>query len=48
LTPGQALGADGGEITQINTDHLVLREWHVNQQGQWQAQFNRWPKQGTP
>jgi hypothetical protein len=48
LTPGQALGADGGEITQVNTDHVVLREWHINHQGQWQAQFTLWPKQGTP
>jgi Tfp pilus assembly protein PilP len=48
LTPGQALGADGGEIMQVNPDHLVLREWHINHQGQWQAQFTRWPKQGTP
>ncbi len=48
LTPGQALGADGGEIMQVNPDHLVLREWHINHQGQLQAQFTRWPKQGTP
>jgi Tfp pilus assembly protein PilP len=48
LTTGQALGADGGEITQVNPDHFVLREWHINHQGQWQAQFTRWPKQGTP
>jgi Tfp pilus assembly protein PilP len=48
LTPGQALGADGGEIMQVNPDHLVLRDWHINHQGQWQAQFTRWPKQGTP
>jgi Tfp pilus assembly protein PilP len=48
VSPGQALGADGGEITQVNPDHLVLREWHINHQGQLQAQFTRWPKQGTP
>lgn len=48
LTAGQALGADGGEITQVNTDHVVLREWQFNPQGQWQAQFTLWPKQGTP
>jgi len=48
VTAGQALGADGGEITQVNPDHVVLREWHINHQGQLQAQFTRWPKQGTP
>lgn len=48
LTLGQALGADGGEITQVNTDHVVLREWQFNHQGQLQARFTRWPKQGTP
>jgi hypothetical protein len=37
VSPGQALGAHGGEITQVNTDHVVLREWQVNPQGQWQA-----------
>ena len=48
LTPGQALGADGGEITHVNPDHVVLREWQFNHQGQWQARFTLWPKQGTP
>jgi len=48
VSPGQALGADGGEITQVNTDHLVLREWQFNPQGQLQARFTLWPKQGTP
>ncbi len=45
---GQALGADGGEISQVNTDHVLLREWQFNHQGQLQARFTRWPKQGTP
>ena len=48
LTLGQALGADGGEITQVNPDHVVLREWQFNPQGKLQAQSTRWPKQGTP
>jgi hypothetical protein len=48
VTAGQALGADGGEITQVNPDHVVLREWHINHQGQLQALSTRWPKQGTP
>jgi hypothetical protein len=48
LTLGQALGADGGEITQVNSDHVVLREWQFNPQGKLQAQSTRWPKQGTP
>ncbi|NQW66562.1 MAG: hypothetical protein HQ455_05060 [Burkholderiales bacterium] len=48
LTLGQALGADGGEISQVNTDHVLLREWQFNHQGQLQARFTRWPKQGTP
>jgi hypothetical protein len=48
LTLGQALGADGGEITQVNPDHVVLREWHINHQGKLQARFTLWPKQGTP
>ena len=48
LTLGQALGADGGEITQVNPDHVVLREWQFNHQGKLQARFTLWPKQGTP
>jgi len=45
---GQTLGAHGGEITQVNADHVLLREWQVNSQGQWQARFTRLPAQGSP
>jgi hypothetical protein len=45
---GQALGADGGEISQVNTDHVVLREWQFNHQGQLQARFTAWPTKGSP
>jgi hypothetical protein len=48
LKPGQALGAQGGEVTQIGADHLWLRQWVADSQGQWQAQSNRWPGKGTP
>jgi len=48
VSPGQALGAHGGEITQVNTDHVLLREWHFNPQGQWQARLTRLPAQGSP
>ena len=48
VAPGQALGADGGEITQVHPDHLWLREWQVNHQGHWQARLTRLPAQGSP
>lgn len=48
VSPGQALGANGGEITQVNTDHVLLRMWQVNPQGQWQARLTRLPAQGSP
>ena len=48
LKPGQALGAQGGEVTQVNADHLWLRQWVADSHGQWQARSNRWPVKGTP
>ena len=48
LKPGQALGAQGGEVTQIGADHLWLRQWVADSQAQWQARLNRWPGKGTP
>jgi Tfp pilus assembly protein PilP len=46
--PGQALGAQGGEVTQVGIDHVWLRQWVADSQGQWQARSNRWPGKGTP
>ena len=43
LTLGQALGQDFGEVVKIASDHLLLREWHVNEFGQWQARTTRFP-----
>jgi len=48
IKPGQALGAQGGEVTQIGIDHVWLRQWVADSQGQWQARSNRWPDKGTP
>jgi Tfp pilus assembly protein PilP len=48
VSPGQALGADGGEISQVNPDHVLLREWQFNHQGQLQARFTAWPTKGSP
>jgi hypothetical protein len=46
--PGQALGAQGGEVTQVGIDHVWLRQWAADSQGQWQARSNRWPDKGVP
>ena len=48
LQAGQALGAHGGEVTQVGTDHLWLRQWVADNQGQWKARSNRWPSKGAP
>jgi len=46
--PGQALGANGGEVTQVGTDHVWLRQWFTDGQGRWQARSSRWPDRGAP
>ena len=48
LQTGQALGAHGGEVTQVGTDHLWLRQWVADNQGQWQVRSSRWPVKGAP
>jgi hypothetical protein len=48
IKPGQALGAQGGEVIQVGIDHVWLRQWVADSQGQWQARSNRWPGKGTP
>lgn len=48
IKPGQALGAQGGEVTQVGIDHVWLRQWAADSQGQWQARSNRWPDKGAP
>ena len=48
IKPGQPLGAQGGEVTQVGIDHVWLRQWVADSQGQWQARSNRWPDKGTP
>ena len=45
---GQAMGQDFGEVVQIAADHVLLREWRVNDRGQWQAQTSRFPHGGAP
>jgi hypothetical protein len=45
---GQAMGQDFGEVVQIAADHVLLREWRVNDRGQWQAQTSRFPNGGAP
>ena len=45
---GQAMGQDFGEVVQIAADHVLLREWRVNERGQWQAQTSRFPHGGAP
>jgi Tfp pilus assembly protein PilP len=42
------MGQDFGEVVQIASDHLLLREWHVNAVGQWQMQTIRFPDKGSP
>ena len=48
IKPGQALGAQGGEVTQVGIDHVWLRQWVADSQGQWQARSNPWPDKGAP
>jgi hypothetical protein len=45
---GQAMGQDFGEVVQMAADHVLLREWRVNAQGQWQAQTVRFPSAVPP
>lgn len=45
---GQAIGQDFGEVVQIAADHVLLREWRVNDRGQWQAQTSRFPNGSPP
>jgi Tfp pilus assembly protein PilP len=45
---GQAMGQDWGEVVQIASDHLLLREWHISPVGQWQAQTTRFPLATKP
>jgi Tfp pilus assembly protein PilP len=48
IKPGQALGAQGGEVTQVGADHLWLQQWVADSHGLWQARSSRWPGKGTP
>jgi Tfp pilus assembly protein PilP len=45
---GEAMGPDWGIVQKINADHLLLREWHVNEQGLWQIQTKRFPLSVAP
>ena len=45
---GQAMGQDFGEVVQIASDHLSIREWHANALGQWQMHTTRFPELGRP
>lgn len=40
---GDSLGQDWGQVVQIERDHVVLREWHADTQGQWQPMDRRLP-----
>jgi hypothetical protein len=48
VTTGQPLGLDGGEISHIAADHLVVREWSSDGQGHWQTRTTRLPPKATP
>ena len=48
LRVGHAMGQDFGEVVQIAADHVLLREWRLNAQGQWQAETTRFPSAGSP
>lgn len=48
FTTGQPLGREGGEISHIAADHLVVREWSIDAQGQWQTRITRLPPKATP
>ena len=45
---GDRLGQDWGEVLAIEPDHLQLREWHANAQGQWVSQLRRFPAVNAP
>lgn len=45
---GQNLGQDWGQVIQIAPDHLLIKEWRVNDLGQWQAHITRLPDTGAP
>ena len=38
---GDHIGQDWGEVTDIARDHLVLREWHAQKDGEWLAVTQR-------
>lgn len=38
---GDHIGQDWGEVTDIARDHLLLREWHVQKDGEWLAVIKR-------
>jgi hypothetical protein len=44
VKPGDRLGQDWGVVTAIEHDHLQLREWHADSQGQWVGQLRRFPE----
>jgi len=44
---GDHIGQDWGEVTGIARDHLWLREWHAQTQGEWQALTRRIPAGDT-
>jgi len=45
---GDRLGRDWGEVVEIAADHLVLREWHTDSQGEWGAVNKRLPAGTNP
>jgi len=45
---GDRLGRDWGEVVDIAADHVVLREWHADAQGEWGAVNKRLPAGAKP
>ena len=45
---GDRLGRDWGEVAEIAADHLVLREWHADAQGEWRPVNKRLPGGDSP
>ena len=45
---GDTLGRDWGQVTQIGRDHLILREWQPDQNGEWIASRRRLPAGDKP
>ena len=48
VSPGERLGQDWGEVTQIEPDHVWLREWFADASGTWVSRERRFPAGDKP